>query len=819
MGRTTIDFGIDLGTTNSEIACMDAGELVVVKNMVTGSEITPSAVKVDAKGTVIVGQSAYNELEYDPANAISEFKRWMGNPDHDGFTFARSGKRMTAAELSAEVLKALKTSASSRFGGEPINAAVITVPAMFLIPACEDTKTAAKLAGIELGPLLQEPVAAAIAYGYRAEKLNGNLLVFDLGGGTFDTTLLAARDGRLVVIGHAGDDKLGGKDYDWALVDLIVQRLTSEYGDLGLRRDGSARYAMAKLKYIAEDAKESLSLLQPHVNVEVKRLGGHLDKVDTVLQVSRGDLVGATEHLTERCLDICRRLLKEHHISCDDLASVLVVGGQSQTPYIREIVAAEFGRADFRLDPMTVVAAGAALFASTQRVPSRSTKESSAGSVELKLAYNPVSTDLDAEVGIAVHSVAPGATVLITRSDGGWSSGAIAVPANGKIHTTVVLRAKKSNAFDIQLRYKSGALVPTSETRFSITHGLAVAQATTSRAFGVALIQNEAQVIIPNGSPLPAKGVKNFVTAHEVVAGNRKSTLKIYVLEGDNGRADRNIEIGEIVLYGDEIRRSLPAGEEVEITYHLDGSKTLLVEAVFPSLREARQMEYRHERPALTADEIEIELRKEKKRLAEIERVAPEKVSPHIGSQIVLVEREKDAASDDADAGQKAAQLLIEIKQAIDANKRSCEWELLAADLEEYREPTKRVVQAHGSPVQQHNLSQTLGAADAAIAEHDLPSLRQVVEHVRGLYFEIVLAQDDFWKNQFAQVCEESEFVDPLKAERLKEEGMRALKRNDNSSLRTVVWDLFSLLPTWQQSKLDMRFDKAGLARAHGQSS
>jgi molecular chaperone DnaK len=815
MGRTTIDFGIDLGTTNSEIACMDTGELVVVKNMVTGSEVTPSAVKVDAKGTVIVGQSAYNEIEYDPDNAIGEFKRWMGNADHDGFTFKKSGRRMTAAQLSAEILKALKASASSRFGGEEISAAVVTVPAMFLIPSCEDTKTAAKLAGIELSPLLQEPVAAAMAYGYRAENLNGNLLVFDLGGGTFDTTVLAAREGRLVVVGHDGDDKLGGKDYDWALVDLLIQRLAAEYRDLGVSRDGTARRPMAKLKYIAEDAKKSLSLL-PSVSVEVNRLGDGLDDVDAVIQLSRGDLERATEHLTRRCISICRRLLKQARLSTDDLSAVLVVGGQTQTPYIRDMVAAELGKADFRLDPLTVVAAGAALFASTQRIPSRSTRQASGGSVELKLAYSPVSTELDADVSIAVQSVAPGATLTIIRSDGGWSSGAIAVPANGKIHTTVVLRARKANAFEVQLRDASGALVRTNETRFSITHGLAVAQATTSRAFGVALEQNDTQVIIPNGSPLPAKGVQKFVTAHEVVAGNRKSTLKIYVLEGDNRRADRNIKVGEIILYGDEIRRSLPAGETVEITYRLDESKTLSAEAVFPSLREARQMVYRPERPELHAADIELEVRKEKERIAEIERAAPEKLGSQIGRQIVLVEREKEAASEDHDARQKAAQQLIELKQAVDALECSSEWELLLVELDGYRDGTKRI-EAYGKDDQRRDYADTLKAADAAVANHDLALLRKSVQRLRDIYWTVSLSQDDFWKAQFAQLWAEAEFVDPLKAERLKEEGMRALKRDDVSSLRTIVWDLYRLLPTWQQRKLDMRFGDAGLRKARGQ--
>jgi molecular chaperone DnaK len=816
MARTTIDFGIDLGTTNSEIACMDKGELVVVKNIVTSSEVTPSAVKIDGKGSVIVGQNAYNELEYDPDNAVGEFKRWMGNSDQDGFTFQKSQRRLTAAQLSAEVLKTLKASASSRFG-EEVAAAVITVPAMFLIPACEDTKAASKLAGINVCPLLQEPVAAAIAYGYQAESLSGNLLVFDLGGGTFDTTVLTARDGRLVVVGHDGDDKLGGKDYDWALVGVLVQRLTQEYGDLGLKRDGSARRAMAKLKYLAEDAKKSLTLLN-EVAVEVKRLEGKYEHVDTVIQLSRSDFERATEQHTERCISVCRRLLQHVRLSKDDLAAVLIVGGQTKSPYVREMVSSVFGRADFRLDPMTVVASGASLFASTQRIPINNTERAaSTGVIALKLAYSPVSTELDADLGIALEKAKTATTVTIARSDGGWSSGAIPVPPSCKLFTTVVLRAKRTNSFEIQVRDVSGATLLSSGSSFSITHGLAVAQATTSKAFGVALEQNESHVIIPKGTPLPAKGTQTFITVREVAAGNPKSTLRIYVLEGDDPRSDRNYGIGLMELKGDELRRSLPAGETVEITYRLDDSKSLSAEAVFPSLREARQMIFRPERPSLTAGEIDLEIRKEKERLEEVERAAPEKVGSHIGRHIVLIEKEKEAAADDPDARQKAAQQLIELKQAVDALQRSSEWELLVAELDGYRDSTKRVVESRGTDDQRRDLPHILRKADAALAQHNIGDLRHVVEQLRDTYWSVAFAQDDFWKAQFAQMWEESEFVDPLKAERLKEEGMRAMKRSDISSLRTIVRDLYNLLPTWQQGKLDMRFGDAGLKRARGQ--
>jgi molecular chaperone DnaK len=817
MGRTTIDFGIDLGTSNSEIACMDQGELTLVKNMVTSSEVTPSVVKIDSRGTVVVGQNAYNELEYDPDNVASEFKRWMGNPSNDGFVFRKSQRRMTAAQLSAEVLKALTASASSRFGGEQVRAAVITVPAMFLIPACEDTKAAARLAGIEACPLLQEPVAAAIAYGYKAEDLRGNLLVFDLGGGTFDTTLIAARDGRLVVMGHDGDDKLGGKDYDWALVDLIVTQLRSEYDDLRLSRDGSCRRAMAKLKYLAEDAKKSLSVLD-QVAIEVKRLEDGFERIDSVVQITKQDLEKATAHLTQRCLDVCHRLLQEAKLSRHDLQTVLIVGGQTKMPYVREAIVAEFGRADSRLDPMTVVASGAALFAATQRMPSLTAKPASSGAVEIKLAYQPAATDLDADVGISIQPSPANATIMVVRSDGGWSSGAIPVPVTGKVFTTVILRPKKSNSFEVQLRDASGALIRADGGAFSITHGLAVAQSTTSRAFGVALENNETCIIIPKGSPLPAKGTQKFQSAREVTAGDSASALRIYVLEGEDKRADRNYRIGLIELRGDELRRALPAGEAVELTYRLDESKNLSVEAVFPALREAKQMIYRPERPALTSEDADVELRKEKERLKEIQLAVPDKVRPEFETAFAQIQRQKEAAAEDPDARQKAAQQLIELKQLVDALARSSEWELMLLELKRCHNGL-RLIQERGTPEAKTEYENALKAGDQAVQEHNATRLGEALARLRGIYWGVASSQDDYWVYEFKNMSAEGGFVDPLKAERLKEEGMRAINRKDIAALRTIVWELYHLLPLWHQGKLDMRFADAGRKRTRGQSS
>jgi molecular chaperone DnaK len=485
------------------------------------------------------------------------------------------------------------------------------------------------------------------------------------------------------------------------------------------------------------------------------------------------------------------------------------------TPYIREMVNAELGKADSRLDPLTVVAKGAALFASTRKIPSRSSGKITAGMVEVKVAYSPVSPDLDAEVGIAVQPPIQGARLTVTRSDGGWSSGAIAIPSNGRVDATIVLRAKKANAFQVEIRDAAGTLVRTvSDCGFTITHGLAIAKATTSQAFSVALEDNAIQVIIPRGTPLPAKGTQTFHTNREIVAGNPKSVLPIYVVEGDNPRADRNRKIGEVIVRGNEIKRSLPLGETVEITYRLDESKNLSVEAVFSVLREPIAAHFDGERIELDTEEIEIELQKERTRLERIEQAAPDKINTEAAQQIIAIERVKDAAAavGEHDAKQAAMDRLIELKKVLDALERSSSWEILVAKFESYRYDGD-YIQAFGKPKQHADFLAALENAESALSSHDENALRDSLERMTDIYWDITRERDDFWKMQFTILNDDGQFVDPLRSEQLKEEGFRALKRGDIGTLRTIVIELMDLQPSWQKGKLDMRFSDAGLRK------
>jgi molecular chaperone DnaK len=327
----------------------------------------------------------------------------------------------------------------------------------------------------------------------------------------------------------------------------------------------------------------------------------------------------------------------------------------------------------------------------------------------------------------------------------------------------------------------------------------------------VALADNTVGRLIAKGAPLPAKGERAFDTVHEVVAGDPESVLKIYVLEGDNQRADRNIAIGLVELKGTDLRRTLPAGERVTIRYKLDESKTLSAEVFFEFVKESRLMVRQYERPTLTASEIEVELEHEKARMVEVKNAAPTISVSGIEQTIAEIQSEAAVAGFEPDAGQKSAQRMLEVKDAIDALHKSSEWDLLITELKDYRQSAQGLLSSVGKAEQQQRLETLMAWAETAVESHSIDDLRKVVEDLRGLYFTVLFAQDDFWRSQFERLRDAPEYVDPLRAQRLIEEANRAVKRSDIASLRTIVWELHDLLPSSQRGALDRRFHDAGL--------
>src|SRR5262249_27932759 len=272
-----------------------------------------------------IGQRAREQYQIDEENACIEFKLQMGKATEK--VFHRSGRKFKPEELSAEVLKALLADARHRLG-EEIRAAVITVPADFDLPQCDATRSAAQLAGLTCSPLLQEPVAAALAYGFQSQRDKVFWMVYDLGGGTFDAAVIQMRDGLFRVVNHGGDRHLGGKLIDWALVDqLLVPALTREHRltDFRLGNPGW-RAAFAKPKLAAEQAKIRVSR-EPVAEISIEPLcvDDRGDRVAFDFELGKKDVEQLMEPFVLRSINICKKVLAQKRLGPGDVEKVLLV--------------------------------------------------------------------------------------------------------------------------------------------------------------------------------------------------------------------------------------------------------------------------------------------------------------------------------------------------------------------------------------------------------------------------------------------------------------------------------------------------------------
>lgn len=336
--------GIDLGTTNSLVAVWRDGRAELIPNSL-GDVLTPSCVSLDDDGSVLVGRAARERLQTHPGRSVSVFKRYMGSDK----TVRLGQREFRAEELSALVLKALKADAEAALG-EPVTQAVITVPAYFSDAQRKATRTAGELAGLRVDRLLNEPTAAALAYGMHLRGSETRFLVFDLGGGTFDVSILELFEGVMEVRASAGDNFLGGEDFVRALCDRFFERLSlpAEW-----RHDASF---MQRLAAQAELAKRALSV-QPGATMRVQR-----GDAEHVLELDEAALAQACAPLLERLRTPVERALRDSRLRSSQLDNIVLAGGATRMPLVRRLVTTLFGRFPaVDLNPDEVVALGAAV--------------------------------------------------------------------------------------------------------------------------------------------------------------------------------------------------------------------------------------------------------------------------------------------------------------------------------------------------------------------------------------------------------------------------------------------------------------------------
>jgi len=342
--------GIDLGTTNSAVAVLEGGEPTIIANK-EGNRTTPSVVAFK-DGEIQVGEAAKRQAITNP-NTVSSIKRYMGE-DHK---VEAEGKEYTPQEISAYILQHLKTYAEDYLGEEVTNA-VITVPAYFNDSQRQATKDAGKIAGLEVDRIVNEPTAASLAYGLDKEEEEENILVFDLGGGTFDVSVLELGDGVFDVLSTAGDNELGGDDFDQKVIDYLVSEFKKDNG-IDLSQD---KMALQRLKDSAEKAKKELSSVSStQISLPFITAGdaGPLHLENTLTRAKFDEL---TVDLVDRTKEPVHRALKDADVSQSDIDQVVLVGGSTRIPAVVESVKQETGKDPNRsVNPDEVVGLGAAI--------------------------------------------------------------------------------------------------------------------------------------------------------------------------------------------------------------------------------------------------------------------------------------------------------------------------------------------------------------------------------------------------------------------------------------------------------------------------
>ena len=343
--------GIDLGTTNSCVAVMEGGEAVVIANA-EGARTTPSVVAFAKNGERMVGQVAKRQAITNPDRTISSIKREMGS----NYRVTVDGKAYTPQEISAMVLQKLKADAEA-YLGQPVTEAVITVPAYFTDAQRQATKDAGKIAGLEVKRIINEPTAAALAYGLDKEN-DQKIMVYDLGGGTFDVSVLEIGDGVIEVLATAGNNRLGGDDFDACITKYLVDEFKKAEG-IDLSND---KVAMQRLREAAEKAKIELSgvttsnINLPYITADATG-PKHLD-----VTLTRAKFNELTHHLVEKTMGPVKQALSDSGLQPSEISKVLLVGGSSRIPAVQDMVKSLTGKEGFKgINPDECVAIGAAI--------------------------------------------------------------------------------------------------------------------------------------------------------------------------------------------------------------------------------------------------------------------------------------------------------------------------------------------------------------------------------------------------------------------------------------------------------------------------
>lgn len=811
-----INFGIDLGTTNSVIAKFVKGEVQIFTNPQDFGRSTLPSVVAFKKDTVFVGNKAKEYWEKRPKDVVGTFKRKMGTSE--SYKIASLNQSKTPIDLSAYVLKELKTFVQT---GDNLEAAVITIPASFDTIQSNATKSAGEQAGFKQVVLLQEPIAASLAYANKAkekEMKDGQWLVYDLGGGTFDVALVKIQDGEMKVIDHEGDNFLGGADFDRLIVEkMLIPKLETagSFEDLeNEMKSASGKHNGAYYVCLnrAEQAKIALSA-RTSAEIEVLIEDDNGDELDEAFTITRSEFEAMIKEYVDATIEMVQKIIVRNSLTVNDLQFVLMVGGSTFIPYVRKRVEEVLQiPINCDIDPTTAVAIGAAFYAGTKQksLEAKGNTKKKNVSIKVRAAYQKVTQEGEEFFAAKIDGHIKGLFYKITRDDGGFNTGLKPLPV--QINEDLPLVENAYNFFTLNIYDAQNNVIETDAEPIGIAHGkFGVAGQPLPNDICIVVddIENKTtrlELVFQKNAVLPLKRTLTRTLTRTLVKGSNEN-ISINILEGSHlSLPAANLSLGFLEIKGNQITRDVSKGSEIVITFEISESRDISVSAYLTmadqEFKEIFNPKERHlpvEVLIEQVDELSEKLDTEIQEAEGREDYETAKKLSNVRKKMVEVTTQaSDLTSDDVtDKRYQLEDKKRKIAQEIDNATKDKRVQIAKAEYYEVKERCVELLNEHGNDYERKIFKDIVSQEAAFLASQSPLKIQEWTDQLQAITMQIIWRIPEFLVVIFKDLVQKynTRFNDPTQAKSLIDAGKFAIQSENWDRLGEINQGLINLIP------------------------
>lgn len=824
--ENTINFGIDLGTTNSAIAKFIKGEVIIFSNPQDyGRNTLPSVVSYK-KDKIIVGNKAKEFLEKDPKSVVGVFKRKMGTAE--SFKIKSINESKTPIELSAQVLKELKTFVNT---GDTLDAVVVTIPASFDTIQSNATKEAGIQAGFKQVVLLQEPIAASLAYANmkkEREMKDGQWLVYDLGGGTFDVALIQIKDGEMKVLDHEGDNFLGGADFDQMIIEkFVIPKICEEYNFANLEDEMKSASGKFNAKYyvLLRRAEEAKITLSSKTSAEIV-VDGFEDEdgneIDMEITITRSEFNDLIKSNIDGTIEMIKQILTRNSLKPSDLQFNLMVGGSTYIPYVRSRVEEVLQiPVNCEIDPTTAVAVGAAYYAATKPKELEKSAEKKQTSISIKTSYNKASKEKDELFSARVKGKTDGLSYRITRQDGGFDSGLKKLTE--RISEDLPLVDGAFNFFSFVVYDSENNIIETDIEPIGINSGFGISGQPIPEDICLEVDdydnpgKTRLKPIFFKNSILPLRSQAiSFPLNKGLIKGNDDDFIYINVLEGSHlALPEANKGIGFMEIRGTQIKRDIAKGSDIEITISISESRDITI-SVYLNMADQEFKQTFNPKERHTPVEFlkeQVEELSEKLDL-EIEE-ATEKEDFETASALSKLKKEMESVSDETegltsdDVTDKRYQLedkKRKIAQEIDSATKNKRIQQVKAHYFETKDECEKMLDENGNDHERKTFNDIVAQESAFFATNSPLKIQEKSDELHSIISRIRWRTPEFLVGIF-KWCRDNQtrMNDQAQAKSLVDAGAFAIESRNWERLAEINSGLLNLLPRGAEKEATTR--------------